>query len=125
MRYRAGIVEDFIQRRFRLYVARDEQPGFQSLLMEDGTWQTVDHAVVPPEQAGILLPLDAIDAVLDAFKRFKGDALDSSTEAKILREWRQAESDRVTDLTFTLTGLLEQVLSPTTQPPSSDSGMEE
>lgn len=111
MRYRADIVEDFVQRRFRLYVARDAQPGFQSLLMGDGTWGDVEDGVTPSEEVGILLPLDAIDAVLDAFKRFKGDALDSNTEAKVLREWRQTESDRVTDLTSTLKGLLEQALS--------------
>lgn len=97
MIYRAALVEDFVALTFRLYVARDVGVGGgrQDLLMADGTWRTVDIGVRLEDEVGLPFPLDAADAVLDAFKRFKGDMLDSATESKVLRQWLEKETERV------------------------------
>lgn len=94
MTWRAQISYDWPRDTIRLYVGNVSGDGRTDMLCEDGTWRTVD-AGVSVEGAGIVLPRPALDAVIEAIREHKGVALDTATEAKVLREWLAAERARV------------------------------
>jgi hypothetical protein len=64
-------------------------------LRQDGTWRDVDEATTRDEDAGFLLPAEAVEAIASAIQEFQGHASHADTEARVLREWLTAERARV------------------------------
>lgn len=71
-----------------------------NVMMSDGTWENVPENERFPESpertVGIIFPADTINAFIDAIKEFKGNALEPTTEVKVLREWLALEQQRTT-----------------------------
>lgn len=93
--WRAAAIEDFSRRHARLLVGEERFDGGMRMLSQNGEWIDVDPGVTTPEEAGIWLPFEAIDAIYDAIKREKGLTTDAATEAKVLRESLEVERGRV------------------------------
>jgi hypothetical protein len=121
VRFRAAIREEFERNGCRLMLTRDWGEGQVDYLLEDGTMQRVEPATFVPN-AGLFLPLEALEPILEAISQYKGNALHSTTESKVLREWLTVEQERVSDMWFTLRTIAEQVTAPPS-PPSTDSGI--
>ena len=85
--------QDFATNTVRLMVRRDG-----AFLMADGTWVAVAEGSFPPDDAGVVLPRDAIEAIAVAIAEWQGHVSHADTEARVLREWLAAERDRGTGL---------------------------
>jgi hypothetical protein len=96
--------DDFAMRRVRLYV--DESfPGFQRVMLNDGTWHERSGAetttVLPAgvaERAHLFLPVQALEPLGEELERFLRGATHAATEAAVLREWLDVERGRVDDM---------------------------
>lgn len=51
----------------RLHVYRRHADGRVDVLMADGVLQTVEEGVAVPEDAGLIIPAEALEAVAEAF----------------------------------------------------------
>lgn len=107
MTWGAGITEDWPSGTVRVFIGNQRPDGHSELLMEDGTWLTVETGTTT-DRAGILLPRPALDALLDELTRWKGLATHQATEAKVLREWLAVERERVTDMWWELRAAVER-----------------
>lgn len=94
MRIRAQFEHDIVRDITRLYVVR-ELPDKAEVLMEDGTWQTVEYGVDPGSPAGFPLPAAAIFAIAEAAAKYLGNTLPSQAEVAVLREVLAKEQGRV------------------------------
>jgi hypothetical protein len=63
------------------------------VLMPDSSWTEINEGEVAP--AGLVLPAEAMDALIDAIDRYRGAPSHAKTEAAVLREWLAAEQARV------------------------------
>lgn len=84
--------------RVRLLVAQDRGDDVD-MLMQDGTWRTVERGTVTDE-AGLVIPTEAVGAVLDALRAFVGERGPTEGEVRVLREWLAHERGRVDSLVF-------------------------
>ena len=110
--FRAHIVdthEDWVRGTVRLLVVGQRGGGRSDVLMGDGTWQTVEDGTVTPEPPGVVLPRQAVSAVLDAIESWQGNTNHAATEVAVLREALEIERRRV-----------DAVLSSAIGDPSSD-----
>ena len=101
--YKAFLQRDMAASPFggtvRLYVWSQSAYGREfDCLMSDGTWKTIDEGELAGDDAGLTLPIQSIDVLHEAIKQYRGDALDSTTETKVLREWLISERGRVDKL---------------------------
>lgn len=98
MKWHAGIGDSDLLRRYaRLYVGQELPDGQMKVLLEDGTFTTIEREV-HSERAGLVLPYEALTAVFEALESWKGLQSHQATEAKVLREWLNAERARVDKL---------------------------
>jgi len=78
-------------------VVRERRGYDWAYLMRDGTWQTVKEGEMTAE-AGFDVPVEAIEAIIEAAEEFLGRRSHASTESAVLREWLAAERSRVDEL---------------------------
>jgi hypothetical protein len=101
-RFEARVFLEWQTNTVRLAV-REDRYGSAVFLMPDGTWTAVvEGATVAGEtgkEPGIVLPVQALDAIGKAIREYSGDMSHSETEAKVLREWLAVEMARVDRLT--------------------------
>lgn len=69
----------------------------RSYLTETGAWYDAVEGM-QATASGIVLPREALKAIVLAIKEFRGDLVDESTEAKVLREWLAVERRRVDEV---------------------------
>lgn len=96
--YRARLFDDphgWMRGTVRLHLFRPASQNHYEVLLEDGTWLEVEEAVAPPDNAGILLPREAIEQVVVAINEWQGHVSHADTEARVLREWLGVEQRRV------------------------------
>ena len=95
MTIKAHIIEDmegWARGNVRLAIMRDG-----TIIMKDGTWGQVSEGATL-QDAGIVLPRDTIEAVVQAITEWQGHVSHADTEARVLREWLASEKKRVDDL---------------------------
>ena len=95
MAYRAMIQPPFSLQGVKLLVAEDWQRGMNRVLMSDGTWREISDGAYSDDDAGIMLPFEALDAIEEAIAVYRGNSSHAATESKVLREWLNTEKDRV------------------------------
>lgn len=96
--FRATIIEDFQNWQLgtvRLIVSRDRHDGYCEVLQEDGSWLMIPDGTAPERPPGVVLPRQAVEGIAAAIERWQGNANHGATEAKVLREWLDAERRRV------------------------------
>ena len=96
--WRAFVREEWALERARLLVVQDRGADVD-MLMQNGTWRTVPQGTTTDE-AGLVIPTDAVGAVLDALKAFVGERGPTEGEVRVLREWLAHERGRVDALVF-------------------------
>lgn len=93
--YRAAIEQSPYNMNPRLHVYCPRGDNQLAILLEDGTWTTVDDGVVSPPMAGLVLPREALKAIALALTEHLGELLPSEGERRVLREWLEVERGRV------------------------------
>lgn len=93
--WKVGFTEDFVRGTVRIMIGEERPDGRFHILLEDGTWVDLEPNEAASEDAGVVLPLSALDALLDALLERKGAASHARTEAAVLREWLAVERARV------------------------------
>lgn len=91
--YEARIIEEPAQwtmNRVRLMVRRGSD-----FLLADGSWHTFVDGDILPDEVGLPLPRQAIEAIAVALQEYQGHASHADTEARVLREWLMTERGRV------------------------------
>lgn len=66
------------------------------VLGPDGVWREAHEGSIP--QATVVLPAEALDALVDAVDRYRGAPSHAKTEAAVLREWLAKEQSRVDEV---------------------------
>lgn len=84
----------FARGTVRLQVRQGRGPNAY-YLMADSSWKAVEDAGVVPDDMGLVLPLDAVEAVLEACEEYLGRRTHASTAEALLREALKVERDRV------------------------------
>lgn len=87
--------QDFARRTVRLILVRQRGDGRDDVWMGGDEWRTIEEGTVTPEPPGVLLPVDAVDALREAIDHYEGKAGHAATEARVLREWLDVERARV------------------------------
>jgi hypothetical protein len=68
-------------------------------ITEDGLlFTTVEEGMATPPDAGLDLPVEALNAIAKAIEAFQGDTGHAATEVRVLREWLTEERARVDKL---------------------------
>jgi hypothetical protein len=83
--------EDFARNTVRLLV----QDSTGAVLQEDGTWYRSPDEATSNGKAGVLLPMETVEAIAAAIAEFQGHTSHADTEARVLREWLAVERERV------------------------------
>ena len=98
MTYRAHIIEDrgdpFL-RPLRLFIRQSLGDWHHSWLDGSGVFHTLEEGAVPPDDVGIVIPREAIEAVAAAVEEWQGRSNHGATESRLLREWLAVEQRRV------------------------------
>ena len=94
--YRAFVERDFngwASNTVRLLVVNNRGPHMD-ILCGDAI-RSVPEGDLIPDDAGIVLPAEAVEAIVQAFAEYQGHASHAETEARVLREWLAVERARV------------------------------
>jgi hypothetical protein len=94
--FRAAVLRDlydFQRNTVRLVVIEQFADGRAGVLASDGTRTEVDEGQ-QLDDAGIVLPAGAIEAIAVALQDFQGHTSHANTEARVLREWLKVERER-------------------------------
>jgi hypothetical protein len=89
---------DPLSQEVRIYVVRTHD---HAVLQHDG-WRIVPEGS-PVADPSLRLPSEAMEALVEALDRWRGQPSHAKTEAAVLREWLAAERDRV-DHVLTVVG---------------------
>lgn len=81
-------------RTVRLLVL-DARPNGAEVLQSDGTWVSISEGSALPDDVGIVLPDEAVEAIAQAISEYQGYAGHAETETRVLREWLAVERARV------------------------------
>ena len=87
----------FVSGKARILVGRHRGDGFEYILPNGSSYIErfdYDTASDTPE-VGFLVPHDALPALAEALVKHLGDSLPSAGEVRVLREWLEAERQRV------------------------------
>lgn len=79
----------------RLHVYRYHADGRLDVLLPDGILQTVEEAVAPPDNAGLMIPEEALEAIAEAFHPYATGQARLEGEVKALRASLSKEENRV------------------------------
>jgi hypothetical protein len=79
----------------RLYVYRVRADGRMDILLSDGVMQTLEEAVAPPENAGLPIPAEALEAIAEVFHPHATGLARLEGEIKMLRDSLALERSRV------------------------------
>lgn len=82
-------------RSVRLHVFRRHADGRLDVLLPNGVLQTIDEATMPPEDAGLIIPDEALEAIAEAFHPHAAGQARLEGEVKALREALGLERERV------------------------------
>lgn len=97
-RYRARIdTADFVRDAVRIVVAERRGDAY-AVLLSDGAWETVQDGAMPAGDVGVVLPIDALEAVAEALQKHLGNVLPSQAEVAVLRQVLAKEQERVDTL---------------------------
>lgn len=102
---RVKIMDDYFDGNLRLVVGKIRGDGQLDILMQDGQWQTIDEGVRIPDDAGVLIPREAAQPMVDAIQSWQGMAKPLGPETvEAMRDALEVERKRVDKVLNVLSG---------------------
>lgn len=95
--WQARIVDDLATFNVRLLLSRPGGNGRFEIIGGALTATTLEAGCAAPADGGLVLPGEAVVAIADAVKVWRG-AGSSESEAAVLRQWLDSERGRVDDI---------------------------